>query len=66
MVHVAMSDENIADAQELAGRDTGEITEIKKQRASLEYEVHVEPWIVELIIDEHRIKMARHSHFESM
>ena len=60
MIHVEMRDEDVADAQQLARGKAREIAEIEQQRALLEHEIDVKARIVEAIVDELGIEMARH------
>jgi hypothetical protein len=63
VVHMEMRDEYVADTQELAWSQPTEIAKIEKQRAPLKHKVHVKAGIVEGIVDERGIKMARHGSF---
>ena len=54
---------DVADTQELARSQSIEIANIEQQRAPLEHKVHVKARIVEGIVDERGIKMARHGSF---
>ena len=63
VVHMEMRDEDVADTQELARSQSIEIANIEQQRAPLEHKVHVKAGIVEGIVDERGIEMARHESF---
>src|SRR5262249_25687464 len=52
MVHVGMRYKGMSDAQKLAGRERGQITEIEQQGATAKSEVDVEPGIGKRLIDE--------------
>ena len=60
MIHVAMADEDIADAQNLARREPRQIAHVEEQGAPLEHELDVEGWIAEGVIYKMRIEVPRH------
>jgi hypothetical protein len=60
MVHVAVRDENIANAKEFPPGDIGAIAQVEQDRPFLEDKIDVKPSISERIVDQDRIEMGRH------
>ena len=56
-----MRDEDVADAQKLARNKPPKIAKIEKQRAALENQIDVKAGIVEGVVDESGIEVARHN-----
>ncbi len=56
-----MRDEDIADAQKFARGKPPKIAKIEKQRAALENQIDVKAGIVEGVVDESGIEVARHN-----
>jgi hypothetical protein len=61
MVHMPMRDEDVADAQKFARAKPPKIAKIEKQRAALENQIDVKAGIVEGVVDESGIEVARHN-----
>jgi hypothetical protein len=55
-----MRDEDVADAQKFARAKPPKIAKIEKQRAALENQIGVKTGIVEGVVDESGIEVARH------
>jgi len=60
MVHVAVGDEDIADPQELAGRQRRQIAEVKEERPPIEHQLYEEAGVPEGIVHEMGIESRGH------
>jgi hypothetical protein len=62
MIHVPVTDENIAHAKELTRRQRREVAEVEEQGTLLEDEIDVEARIIEWIINEMRVEVPWHGY----
>ena len=60
MIHVAMTDEDVADAQHLATGEGREIADVEQHGAPAEPEVDQEPGIAEGLVDETALDQFSH------
>jgi hypothetical protein len=60
VIHVSVGNENIAYPQQLSGRQTRNIADIKQKRASLEHQVNEHTGIPEDPVDQRRFKNGPH------
>src|SRR6266851_4017057 len=60
MVHVGMRDEDVAHPQELAGRQTRDVADVKQDRPPLELQVDEYPRVAERPVDQRRVENGPH------